>query len=404
MVSEHASPLAALGGVDSGGQNVHVAALATAIGARGHQVFVHTRREEPQAPREVALAARVAVDHVDAGPPRSLPKDELRPYMGRFADELRARWARDPPDLVHAHFWMSGLASLRAARPLGVPVVQTFHALGTVKRRHQGASDTSPAGRLADERMLVREVDEIVATCADEVFELLRLGGERGRITVIPCGVDLERFRPDGPAAQRRPGFHRLVAAGRLVKRKGMDDIVAAVARLPATELVIAGGLAASELGSDLDARRLLSLARDLGVADRLRLTGRVDRDGMPPLLRSADIVVCAPWYEPFGVVPLEAMACGVPVVASATGGLVDSVVDGVTGAHVPPREPERLADALAGLLDQPARRRELGAAGASRARVRYGWGRIADATLEVYARLLGASAEDLSRQARALA
>jgi D-inositol-3-phosphate glycosyltransferase len=388
MVSEHASPLAVLGGVDAGGQNVHVAALAAALGRLGHDVVVHTRRDDPALPRRVALAPGVEVDHVDAGPPYELPKDELLPHMGAFAEELRAQWHAERPDVVHAHFWMSAVAALDAAEDLDVPVAHTFHALGTVKRRHQGAKDTSPPERLALERWIARSVDRIVATCTDEVFELLRMGADRRRITVVPCGVDLERFTPRGPVELRPPGLHRLVVACRLVERKGVGNAVSALAALPDTELHVAGGPPAAALDADPQARRLRALAAEAGVGDRLVLRGRLSREEMPALLRSADAVVCVPWYEPFGIIPLEAMACGVPVVASAVGGQIDSVVHGVTGVHVAPRDPRALAGALRALLADPARRAELGAAGARRARRRYGFDRIAAATLAVYAEL----------------
>jgi D-inositol-3-phosphate glycosyltransferase len=389
MVSEHASPLAVLGGVDAGGQNVHVAALATALARRGDEVVVHTRRDAADLPRRVALAPAVDVDHVDAGPPCEVPKDELVPYMGRFADELRELWSDARPDIVHAHFWMSGMAALAAATELDIPVVQTFHALGIVKRRHQGDKDTSPPHRIVNERAIALDCDRVVATCSDEVFELVRLGADRRRITVVPCGVDIERFVPDGPREPRRPDRHRLVAACRLVERKGIADVISALVDLPATELHVAGGPDAAELEADPEARRLRAHATELGVADRVVLRGRVGRDEMPPLLRSADAVVCVPWYEPFGIVPLEAMACGVPVVASAVGGQIDSVVDGVTGVHVPPRDPPALAAALAELLDHPERRAELGAAGVARARRRFSHDRVAAATREVYADVL---------------
>src|SRR5690349_22948769 len=196
MVSEHASPLAVLGGVDAGGQNVHVAALATALARLGDDVVVHTRRDDPDLPRRVELAPGVEVDHVDAGPPTEIPKDELLVHMEAFADDLRAQWTVDRPDVVHAHFWMSAIAALDAAEDLGIPVVHTFHALGTVKRRHQGHRDTSPPTRIAHETRIARAVDRVVATCSDEVFELLRMGADRHRITVVPCGVDLDRFGP----------------------------------------------------------------------------------------------------------------------------------------------------------------------------------------------------------------
>jgi glycosyltransferase involved in cell wall biosynthesis len=393
MVSEHASPLAVLGGADAGGQNVHVAALSAALARRGAEVVVHTRRDDPDLPPRVDAGLGVTVEHVDAGPAEPIPKDDLLPHMDEFGNRLRRSFTADPPDVVHAHFWMSGRAALAAARPLGIPVVQTFHALGVVKRRHQGARDTSPATRLREEAILAGHVDRIVATCSDEVFELVRIGADLRRVAVVPCGVDLELFRADGPRAPRTPPG-RLLVVSRLVERKGIGDVVTALARLPGVELVVAGGPPAGELGWDPEARRLAAVAERVGVADRVRLLGRVGQADLPALYRSADLVVNVPWYEPFGIVPLEAMACGVPVVVSAVGGLVDSVVDGVTGVHVPPRRPALLADAVTGLLADPGRRAALGAAGARRARRRYGWDRIAGSTLEVYAGLLEARFE----------
>jgi len=395
MVSEHASPLAMLGGADAGGQNVHVAALAAALARRGTEVVVHTRRDDPALPDRVAAAAGVTVEHVDAGPPHPIPKDQLLPHMNEFAARLRRSWQVDPPDVVHAHFWMSGRAALAACRPLGLPLVQTFHALGVVKRRHQGAKDTSPPSRIREEAMLVKEADRIVATCSEEVFELVRMGADLRRIAVAPCGVDLGLFRPDGPAEPRPAGRHRMLVVSRLVERKGIGNAITALAGVPEAELVVAGGPPADRLDGDREARRLAGLATRLGVADRVQLRGRVGQRDLPALYRSADLVVCVPWYEPFGIVPLEAMACGAPVVASAVGGLVDSVVDGVTGVHVAPRRPDLLGPVLSALLADKAMRAALGAAGARRARRRYGWDRIAGSILEVYAGVTAAATAD---------
>lgn len=394
MVSEHASPLATLGGVDAGGQNVHVAALAQTMGRRGADVVVHTRREEPGTPRRVRMGPGVTVDHVSAGPAEVVSKDTLFPYMDAFAADLRRQWTRQRPDVVHAHYWMSGYAALQAAQPLGIPVVMTFHALGVVKRRHQGARDTSPRERLAVEERLVREADRIVATCSDEVFELLRLGGDRRRISVVPCGVDLTSFTAHGPVDTRTPGRARLVYVGRLVERKGIGNAISALAGLvnnggPDTELVVAGGPAAADVDTDPEVRRLRALARKAHVEDRVHFRGRVGRAELPALLRSAEAVVCVPWYEPFGIVPLEAMACGVPVVAAAVGGLIDTVVDGQTGVHVPPRRPDLVAGVLGALLADPVRAGAYGAAGAARARGRYSWARVAATTLATYQHLL---------------
>ena len=395
MVSEHASPLAVLGGVDAGGQNVHVAALARHLARLGVEVLVSTRRDDPSLPRWAALAPGVAVHHVDAGPPYPIAKDDLLPYMDAFAADLARVWRRWRPDVAHAHFWMSGLAATAAGQSLGIPVVQTFHALGVVKRRHQGDRDTSPAERQDVERRLLTEVDRVIATCTDEVFELVRLGADVDRVKVVPCGVDLSHFCPEGPVEPRTPGLARLVVVSRLVERKGVGNAVTALAGVPGAELVIAGGPAQANLRHDEEARRLMGLAEAAGVADRVQLRGSVDRADLPALLRSADAVLCVPWYEPFGIVALEAMGCGVPVVATAVGGLVDTVVDGATGIHVPPRSPQHLATALRCLLEDPVLRRRLGAAGARRARSRYGWKRVARSTLAVYGELLSPSVVD---------
>jgi glycosyltransferase involved in cell wall biosynthesis len=389
FVSEHASPLAAVGGADSGGQNVYVAELARTLGARGHQVTVYTRRDSTAQRDRVRMCRGVTVEHVRAGPPKPLPKDKLLPYMAPFGRYLAERWHYDPPDVVHGHFWMSGLAALGGTRGTGVPVVQTFHALGVVKRRHQGAEDTSPGSRVRLEVSIAGGVAKVLATASDEVFELVRLGVPGSRITVIPCGVDVGAFRPDGPVA-RRGKMPRLLAAGRLVKRKDLETILRALADVPGAELVIAGGPPAGRLRGDAEYRRLSRLAAELGISDRVSFRGRVTRADMPALMRSADLVVSVPWYEPFGMVPLEAMACGVPVVASAVGGHIDTVVDGVTGALVPPRQPRELARTLRDLLASGNLPR-LGAAAAERAHGRYSWERIGQDTAAAYERVCGA-------------
>jgi glycosyltransferase involved in cell wall biosynthesis len=382
LVSEHANPLATIGGVDAGGQNVHVAALASGLVRRGHDVTVFTRRDDTSTPRQVRAPEGYLVEHVPAGPPSDVPKDELLQYMPAFARHLRRRWQEEPVDLVHAHFWMSGLASVDAATSVGAPVVQTFHALGSVKRRHQGAHDTSPRRRVSLERRLCRSVDHVIATCTDEVEELRALGLRRAQASVIPCGVDTDAFRPtQAPARTRR----RLLVIGRIVERKGVGNVIEALAHVPEVELVIAGGPAEEVLGTDPQVVRLRELARGLGVADRVRFLGAVSRDDVPALMCSSDVVVAVPWYEPFGIVPVEAMACGRPVVGSAVGGLLDTVVPGVTGELVPPRRPDLLAPVLRDLLADPARCRAYAQAGRARAVSTYQWRQVVAATEEVY-------------------
>ncbi len=390
FISEHASPLATIGGEDAGGQNIHVAALASAMSRSGAEVRVYTRRDDPSLPQTVPFTDGVLVDHIDAGPPEFLEKDRLAPFMPAFAAQLRERWAEWSPQAVHAHFWMSGLAGLDAARKHRIPIVQTFHALGGEKRRHQGAKDTSPEHRIADEKALARNVDHIVATATAEAFELVRMGAPRERITVIPCGVDRSLFSAKGPAEARDGMCARLVCIGRLVERKGIDDVIRALALVPNAELIVAGGPDAGSLDGDAECTRLRALAASCGVEGRVIFRGRIPHAAVPALLRSADVAVCYPWYEPFGIVPLEAMSCGVPVVAAAVGGLVDSVIDGVTGALVPPRNPQLLAATLTSLLLSRARLGRLGASGMQHA-ARYEWRRIAADTLDVYEKVAGA-------------
>jgi len=422
MVSEHASPLAALGGVDAGGQNVHVAALSEALARRGHTVTVYTRRDAGDLPATVAVGPRLDVVHVDAGPARHVPKDGLLPFMGEFAEGIAKDWGERPPDVVHGHFWMSGLAAVDAVRRISAgssgpgagnctAVVQTFHALGTVKRRHQGSGDTSPPERRWLEPGVGRSVDRIIATCSDEVFELKSMGIDTGKVSIAPCGVDLALFSADGPPEPRRR-THRILSVGRLVPRKGVDLVIRSLPLLSEAGfddvelLIVGGGAESGVLPSDPEVRRLLALARGLGVADRVTLQGQVPRGAMPGVFRSADAVVCTPWYEPFGIVPLEAMACGVPVVAAAVGGLQDTVLHRCTGLHVPPRDPEAIASALALLLGRPELRAELGAAGQERARTRYSWDRVAAETEKAYQLaiagvLAGAPSGDRLGQAR---
>jgi D-inositol-3-phosphate glycosyltransferase len=389
LVSEHASPLAALGGVDAGGQNVHVAELAAGLVRLGHSVAVYTRRDDTDLLERLTTSAGYEVVHVPAGPVATVPKDDLWPHMSTFADRLTEMLTFQRPSVVHAHFWMSAWASAEAARRLGLQLLITFHALGTVKRRYQGPSDTSPLNRIRVETAVAGAADGIVATCADEVRELGLMGVPASKVSVVPCGVDLEHFSP--ATGRSAPGVvpdracrYRLVSVGRLVPRKGYDTTIEALTRLPETELLIAGGADATP---DPEHDRLATVAERLGVADRVRLIGQVARTDMPALLRSADLIVCSPWYEPFGIVPLEAMACGVPVVASAVGGMLDTVVDGVTGAHVPPRDTVALAEVIGSLLQTPSRRAELARAGLARVRSRYSWDRVATDTAAVYQR-----------------
>jgi glycosyltransferase involved in cell wall biosynthesis len=306
--------------------------------------------------------------------------------MGKFASWMAEDWRDFSPDVAHAHFWMSGLATVTAARRCDVPTVLTYHALGTVKRRYQGADDTSPPHRIGYERELGRVVDRVIVQCQDELRELVSLGVPRQRATLVPSGVNIDRFRKDGPVAAKDTDRPRILSVGRLVQRKGFEDLIQALPEVPHAELVIVGGPSPAALDQDPYARQLLRIAEQCRVEDRVLLVGAVPAEEMPAWYRSADVVAATPWYEPFGLTPLEAMACGVPVVATAVGGLVDTVFDGVTGDLVRARDPRGLGQALRRLLGDEGRRLSYSAAAVDRAVHAYAWPQIATRMSAVYA------------------
>ena len=384
MVSEHASPLAAITGEDAGGQNVHVAELATGLARIGHEVIVYTRRAQATIPDRVPFGEGVWVEHLRAGPAGPLSKDSLPPHMPEFGRELKKAWQRDRPDVVHAHFWMSGMAAIPVAADLGVPVVQTFHALGSTKRHFQGEADTSPPERDRVERFVARSSALVVATSQEEKEQLLTWGVRPERVTVVPCGVDMDRFTPEGPQA---PGGERprVLSLGRLVPRKGVDTIIRAMPDVPEAELLIAGGPYPHELETDPEISRLRTIADEAGLTDRVRFLGCVDRADVPALIRSVDVAVNVPWYEPFGISTVESMACGIPVIASRVGGHKDTVVHGETGLLVPSHQPGRLAQTLSWLLAEPAVRTLFSTAARERAEELYSWTEVVRATEECY-------------------
>jgi D-inositol-3-phosphate glycosyltransferase len=384
MISEHASPLATLGGEDSGGQNVYVAELARHLGAMGYRVDVFTRQDSTLLPAVVPFDEGVRVVNLPAGPPESVPKDVLFPFMTEFRDAFY-RFAREAPDaydLVHANFWMSGWVACEIKRDLGLPFAQTFHALGEIKRREQGARDTSPPERQAAEFRILGEVESVLATCPVEIEELTTLyEADPTRLTLVPCGVDARTFRPLYQREARKalclPDKPTVVYVGRLVPRKGVDMLVEAFALLPehlGARLVVVGG----EPGGSPEVERLSALADALGIAGRVKFTGSRPQSELPLYYGAADAVVTVPHYEPFGMTPLEAMACATPVVGSKVGGIKTSVADGETGYLVPPKDPGALASRLVRLLSDAGLRERMGRAARRRIEEHYTWERVA--------------------------
>ncbi|WP_086827340.1 glycosyltransferase [Allokutzneria sp. NRRL B-24872] len=351
----------------------HVAALASHMAEAGHTVTVYVRADNPKQEPVTRPASRLTVVRVPAGPPRELDPNDLVEHLGEFGGHLAAHWTRRPPDVVHAHYWSAGVAAALAAREAKVPVVQTFQALSAPE------STGVPAQRSKLERLVGREAVRVAATSSVEVDELIRRGIPRSMISVVPSGVDLEHFTPDGPVAERGAA-HRLVCVGDLMPHKGFDTAIRALRALPDTELVL---VTLGEPGPE--ARRLLAIARAEGVAERVHLVGEAHDGELPALLRSADALVCCPTEEPFGLTVSAAMACETAVVASEVGVLADMVIDGVTGRLVPPADTEALAKVLAHVIADPVTTQSYGAAGRDRVRARYSWERVAEDTVRLY-------------------
>ena len=395
MISEHASPLAVIGGVDSGGQNIYVAHMARRLAQLGHEVDVFTRRDDPALPSIVEMAPRLNVVHATAGPERFVPKEQLLEQMPEFA-RFCANWMRVVPryDVVHANFFMSGFVGLRLQEAFDLPLVTTFHALGLVRREHQGDADAFPPARIGIERQLAARSDRVVAECPQDQDDLVRLyDADPRRISMVPCGFDPDEFTPmprgEARAALGIPEDEFLVLQlGRMVPRKGIETVVRAMA-VPGCEgmrlRVVGGDCAPADPVRTPEIGRLMAVAREFGVQDRVVFEGRRARAELHLWYGAADVFVTTPWYEPFGITPLEAMACARPVVGSAVGGVRYTVVDGSTGLLVPPKDERALARALARLRAEPAHARAMGEAGLQRVRAEFTWERVAASLAGVF-------------------
>jgi glycosyltransferase involved in cell wall biosynthesis len=388
LVAHDGSPLSPRASQEPVSQAASIGSHAQALARLGHRVTIYARRDSRGLPGSAILAPGVTVEHVAAGRPAPLAGDELAGTVAAFSDYLARRWHRTPPDVVHAYFWLGGLAALAAVRDLDVPLVQTF---GEVRgpRQRDDCADYAQYARIRLEAHLARSADAVLAGTAEDASELARMGAHRACLTVVPLGVDTDTFAPEGPVA-RKNGRARLLAVVPLDDRHGAGLLVHVLARVPGAELMIAswpGGPDRAQRTQAGVCQELVQLARRLGVESRLAFAGRVPPQRFPALLRSADLLVSAAPTDDMTMIALAAMACGTPVAATAAGSLADAVIDGVTGVLVPPGQPGRLARELRQLLASPLRLEGYGIAAADRARARYSWDRISKETLAVYQR-----------------
>ena len=397
FISEHASPLAILGGVDNGGQNVYVTELSEQLVKKGYEVDIYTRRDNPNIEETVEWQPFIRVIHIEAGPAKFVAKEKLLGYMDEFTANMLYYIKMNvlEYELIHANFFMSALVASNLKKYLYIPYVVTFHALGLVRKIHQKEKDAFPAERINIEKHIVADADQLIAECPQDREDLIvYYGADPSKITIVPCGFNPKEFYPMEKALAREmlnldAGEKIILQLGRMVPRKGVDNVIRAIGKLKdhaALRLVIVGGEADTpDPVLTPEIKRLQQIAEEEKVADRVIFTGRRGRDVLKYYYAAADIFVSTPWYEPFGITPLEAMACGTPVIGANVGGIKHSVADGQTGFLVPPHQPNALAEKIMHLLSDEKMYRAMQKNAIRRVNRFFTWSKVADGVHHLY-------------------
>lgn len=401
-ISEHASPLATLGGVDCGGQNVYVAEMARHLAKLGYKVDVFTRKESATCEKVIEWMKNVRVIHIQAGPEDVVIKENLLPYMDEFACNM-TRFIEKTDikyDVLHANFFMSGVVAARLKKRFKIPFVITFHALGLVRKQHQKEADKFPEERSDIERRLVQEADLVLAECPQDRDDLISLYDcPPQKIRIVPCGFSSKEFSPVNQVHARQAlgldlNEKIVLQLGRMVPRKGVDNVIAALAKLKHSPhklrlLIVGGETDEPDPAKNPEIARLQKLANDLGVLSQVTFTGRRQRQVLRYYYAASDIFVSTPWYEPFGITPLEAMATGTVVVGSNVGGIKYTVVDGQTGFLVPPKDPEALANRIDVLLNSDRLLEHMRKNAFKRVNALFTWEKVALQCLNIYEELV---------------
>ncbi len=404
LISEHASPLAIQGGTDSGGQNVYVAQIAHHLPAFGYEVDIFTRRDRKTLPPILEWRPGVRIIHVPAGPALTISKEDLLPHMEEFTQFMIQFCQNEKPtyDLIHANFWMSGLVAAELKQRLQIPFVITFHALGRVRRLHQKEADQFPDLRFTIEDRLVTEADSIIAECPQDREDLLNLyTADPQRIVIIPCGFDPTEFWPlDHNYARAQIGLltseRIILQLGRIVPRKGLETVLQGLAHLKESSaatprlLIVGGESHTPDPALTPEIGRLQKLSQELGISSQVTFIGRRRRSLLRYYYNAADLFVTLPWYEPFGITPLEAMACARPVIGSRVGGIQFTVVDGKTGYLIPPLDAPALAERLHALLQAPQELTVLGQQGYQHVHQHFTWQHITQTLVQLYKKIQG--------------
>lgn len=401
FISEHASPLTMPGETDNGGQNVYVAELAKEMAQRGYEVDVFTRRDREDLPEVIAWLPGIRVVYIQAGDSCPMPKEILLPYMEEFFTNMLAFMQREKSTyaLIHANFWMSAMVASWLKDLLGIPFIVTFHALGYIRKLYQKEMDKFPPERVEIERQAIENADRIIAECPQDREDLIRFyAAPPEKISIVPCGFNPWEFYPvDKEVARRLLGLPAqkkiILQLGRLVPRKGIDNVIRAVARLKRSGLslllVIVGGSSCENEAPCEEQQRLQRIAEEEQVSDLVLFAGGKCRDMLKFYYSAADLFITTPWYEPFGITPLEAMACGTPVIGSNVGGIKYSVLDSVTGSLVPPRDPEQLSLKIRKLIRRPLLVSRMKKAAIRRVNDHFTWHQVADVMAGIYEQIM---------------
>lgn len=405
VISYHTCPLATLGGKDTGGMNVYVRELTRSLGIAGIGVDVFTRSQDEHVPHVVHdLGNGNRVVHIPAGPETPIPRTEWAMHIPAFADGI-LQFQRDQGisyDLIHSHYWLSGLAGLSLRQEWNIPLVQMFHTLGEMKLRLGGTIEDTQ--RIEVERRLIQAADRIIAATPAERMQLQWFyQADLRKVVVIPPGVDLRVFHPiPQDKARQKIGFstegQMILFVGRIERLKGIETLLRAAALLQERGVLMPPCPCVAVIGGDPDNPEeemayLQDLRKTLNVQNVVNFLGKRPQEELPLYYSAAQVVVMPSQYESFGMVALEAMACGTPVVASGVGGLLYLVRDSRTGFHIPDSDPIALADKLQLLLSNDGLRRELGRHAASVARG-YSWDRITEQVLTMYESVLAGRGE----------
>lgn len=405
ILSVHTCPLAAPGGKETGGMNVYVRETARELARMGARADVFTRSQNPSIPRVVEMGHGARVIHITAGPETPMPREDVHAHLDTFVAEVE-RFRREEGieyDLIHAHYWLSGVAGLALRDRWGAPLVQMFHTLGRLKNTvAQRADEVEPELRIGEESRIVAEADRIVAANVVERAHLVWYYGARAeKVEVIPCGVDTDLFQPMNRAAAKDllelGPDPLLLYVGRLQPIKGLETLLDAMALVPEATLLIIGG--DQDEPDNGHGAQLRDQVAALGLGGRVRFLGAQPQRRLRLFYAGADATVMPSYYESFGMVALEAMACGSPVVASRVGGLTTTIQDGVTGHLVPEGDPAALADCLRALLADDEARARIGRE-AARWAAEHRWPCVAEKICQLYSTLRPAALPHL-RQGR---